>query len=199
MVIFLLAALSQSSFAEGRKDVSGLTFGAEWAYAATFVSGHHYNFFAPEGYRENIKDASVSYFTNAEFLLNVGYDLGKFWNLSLYAGYAGAGSFEPVIPLSLRATRFFMSSHQDDRWMAFVDVGSGMNIKKRPQAIFTGKLGGGYRIALSQVVNLDFLVSLRLLYTHPDVVYYDEYIDAGQINRNDGYIASLNIGIALTF
>ena len=54
-------------------------------------------------------------------------------------------------------------------------------------------------MALSRVTKLDFLAAFKLLYTHPEIKYYGQLIDSKWINRNNGYIGSLFIGISLTF
>lgn len=186
----------------GKGNSSGIhkvTFGAEWGYSAVLASGYHYNFFDPDGFRVDSKDFKFSHFNNGEVSFHIGYNFNRYWNLSIYAGYIGAGDYQPVLPFSLRATRFFGDSHISDRWFAFWDLGSGICLKEKPQEIITTKIGGGYRYSLSRHTKLDMLLGLRFLYTHPDIIHYGEKVSQTWINRNDGYICSLNIGISLTF
>lgn len=184
----------------GRGELPRITFGAEWGYMPAFVTGYHYNFYDPEeGFRYDGKDSSMSYHTNGEVTLHVGYNINELWNLSVHAGYSGAAGFQPVIPLSLRGTRYWGRGHQSDRWFSFCDIGSGICLKKKPQWIFSTKLGSGYRISLSRHTKLDFIAALRFLYMHPDIIYYGSSLGHEWINRNDGYVGSLFLGIALTF
>jgi len=180
-------------------DVPKVTFGAEWSYIATFQSGHHYNFFAPDGYRVDMKDNEFGYFTNGEVLFHAGYNFNEFWNLSVYLGYTGISDLHPAFPISLRATRYFGNDPLADRWFAMADLGSGVSIKKYPREILFGKLGGGYRISLSRHVKMDFVASLRVVYTHPDIIYYGDRIERKWINRDNGYLSSISLGVALTF
>ena len=180
-------------------DTPKVTFGAEWSYIATLQTGYHYNFFAPDGYRVDMKNDRFGYFTNGEVLFHGGYNLSDFWNLSLYLGYTGVSDLHPAIPVSLRATRYFGDNPLKDRWFAFGDIGSGISIRKDPREIFTGKIGGGYRVSLSKYVKLDFVASLRSVYTHPDIIYYGEKIEREWINRDNGYLTSISLGISLTF
>jgi hypothetical protein len=101
--------------------------------------------------------------------------------------------------VSLRVTHFFDKNKHGDRWLAFLDAGSGISLGKSIHEICIGKLGGGYRICLSENCGLDFIVALKMSYTHPDLyeMTYDAHI--GTINRNNGYFSSLAIGMALSF
>lgn len=184
---------------EIRSETPRITFGAEWGYMPALFSGHHFNFFAPEGFRVDDKGVSAIYRTNGEVSLHVGYNINSLWNISIHAGYSGAGTYEPVIPISCRFTRFWGDNYMLDRWFTLLDIGSGICLKESPQEIVTGKIGGGYRISLSRNTKLDFIAAIRMLYTHPDIIYYKESIDINHINRNDGYIGSIFLGISLTF
>ena len=176
-----------------------VTFGAEWSYIATFQTGYHYNFFAPEGYRVDIDEDKLRYFTNGEVLFHAGYNFNEFWNLSLYLGYTGISDIHPAVPISIRATRYFGEDSMTDRWFVFGDIGSGISIKKVPREIYSCKIGGGYRISLSRYTKLDFVSSIRMFYTHPDIIYYGEKISRKWINRDDGHVTSISLGISLTF
>ena len=113
-------------------EVPKITFGAEWGYMPSLFSGHHYNFFDPDGFRMDDKDTSFGYFTNGEVTLHAGYNFNECWNLSFHTGYSGAGGFAPVVPMSLRITRYWGDDHISDRWLTFAECGSGISIKKRP-------------------------------------------------------------------
>ena len=80
-----------------------------------------------------------------------------------------------------------------------MDIGSGINVKENPQAIATAKIGGGYRLSLSRLTKLDFIMAFKMIYTHPDVLYYGHQIASEHINSNDAYVGSLDLGISLTF
>ena len=174
------------------------TFGAEWGYVGTFYSGYHYNFFAPEGYRADPRGYGFGYEGNGELYLHAGYDIGEKSNLSVYMGFSAFGDQHHTIPLSIRYTRYYKSNTIGDRWFSFIDLGSGISIKEKPQEILTGKLGGGYRISLSNDVKLDFIVSLRSVLTHPDIDYYGTKIPSENINRNNAYASAISVGMALT-
>jgi len=119
--------------------------------------------------------------------------------MSLYLGYEGIGDIHKAIPVSLRLTRYFGKYPLKDRWLAFADMGSGICIKRPVQEILSGKIGGGYRISLSRTTKLDFLVSARMTYTHPQVTYDKEVISHDMVRRNNAYASALSLGISLTF
>lgn len=193
--ILLIAA-----FVTSRGEVMPkVTFGAEWGYMPALFSGYHYNFFDPDGFRVDDKDSSLGYFTNGEVTLHAGYNFNEYWNLAFHTGYSGAGDFAPVVPMALRITRYWGGNHMSDRWLTFLECGSGISIKSSPQEIFTGKIGGGYRMSLSRFTKLDFIAAFRLLYTHPDITYYEFEIAREWTNRNDGYVGALFFGLSLTF
>lgn len=177
----------------------GFTFGCQWDYCGTFLTGLDQYFFAPEGFRETIKSNSHTFLSNGESAIHAGYNFNDNWNLSLYIGYTAVGEYHRAVPVTLRATRYYGDNSLSDRWFSFIDFGSGVTIKNNPKEIITGKLGGGYRLSLSKYTKLDFIMSLHAIYTHPDVIYYNETISDKDIIRNEGYICSLSCGIGITF
>lgn len=197
VLILFFACLCLTS--SGKGSMQRFTFGTEWSYCASFLSGYRYYFIAPEGYREELHKDMAGYNTDGEVFIHGGYNFNIHWNLSLYLGYTGIGNYHHGIPVSLRATRYFGDNPINDRWFAYCDIGSGISIKDKPAELITAKAGGGYRMSLSRVTKLDFLASLRFIYTHPDIIYYDAVIPSHDIGRNDGYIMSVSVGIGLTF
>lgn len=199
-IYILLAFLPVLSFAEDRaKQVSRFTYGAEWGYILTFYNGYHYNFFSPDGWRVNEKDAGACFYSNAEIYAHAGFNLSNDWNISAYLGYTAIQDKDHCIPVSLRATRYFRENGKGDRWLAYIDVGSGVSIKKHPQELFTGKLGTGYRLSLSEKTKLDVLASLRMTYAHSNIEFENTQISFDRINRNNVYGCALSVGLSLTF
>ena len=175
------------------------SFGAEWGYVAVFYSGYHHNFTAPEGFRADLREYGFKLENNAEVYVHCGYNFNPNTNLSLYIGYSAIEDYHNIIPVSLRLTRFYNPNRYNDRWFIYFDAGSGISVKHHPQEILTGKFGCGYRMILSRKTSLDFIASLRCLYTHPDILYFGESIPYNNINRNNAYASALSLGLALTF
>ena len=182
----------------GGRTPDRFTFGAEWGYVGTFYTGYHYNFFAPEGYRVDPRGHGMTFASNGEVYIHAGCNIGSKSNLSAYIGFSAIQEYHHTIPISIRYTRYYKAGKIGDRWFSFIDAGSGICIKDKPQEILTGKVGGGYRICLSNYVNLDFLVSLRSVLTHPDIDYYGTEIPSERINRNNAYSSAVSVGMALT-
>ena len=200
VLAILLTLISFNNFVNAQKDrFYKYTFGVEWGYVATFQSGYRYIFFPPEGYRVDVRDNSFGLQNNADLYIHSGVNLSRSWNLSLYAGYAGVGDIHKVLPVSIRVTRYFGKDPLSDRWFAFSDLGSGICFKRPVQEILTGKIGGGYRMSLSRYSKLDFIISARMTYTHPQITYDQEVISQEMVRRNNAYVSALSLGIGLTF
>ena len=157
------------------------------------------NFFAPDGYRVDIDKNALNFYANSHAAIHMGMDIKDLWNLSACFGYAGIADYHHSIPITIRLTRFFKTNAKGDRWLSFIDAGSGISIKKAPEEIFSGKVGAGYRISLSKDTKLDFLAAGEIVMTHPEVNYYGTIIPADRINRNNGYVASVSLSMSLTF
>lgn len=181
------------------EDFARLSFGAEWSYIGTVHYNTWYNFFSTEGYRVSRHGNASGYWNNAEALLHVGYNFNRHWNLALYAGMTGFADFHNAIPVSLRATYYFGQDALKDRWMTFMDLGTGVSIKKEPQDIWTGKIGGGYRITLSRDTKLDLIAAIRLACTHPQIMDGDDIITLKWTNRNLALLQSFSLGMSITF
>lgn len=199
VLLFIAFNMSVNAREGGDPDFPRMTFGLEWGYVATLQSGYHYNFFAPEGYRVDDYGNAFKYHSNADVYVHLGYNLNHLWNISLYLGYAGVDDIHNVMPVSLRTTRFFGDDHMKDRWFGFVDLGSGICIKKPVQEILAGKIGGGYRLSLSRDTKLDFVLAVRMTYTHPQIIYDKAPIPIEMTNRNNAYVGAVSLGLALTF
>lgn len=197
--LFFISCFLSTAREKGSTSYPRVTFGAEWGYVATVQSGYHHNYFSPDGYRCDTRGNAFLYHSNGDVYVNVGCNFTGNWNLSLYVGYAGVHDIHHVIPISLRATRYFGQDPLGDRWFAFADLGSGVCIKTDPQEIVAGKLGGGYRFSLSRDLKLDFLLGIRMTYTHPQVVHDDVEIGKEWTNRNNAYVGAVSLGMAISF
>ncbi|MCQ2143477.1 MAG: hypothetical protein MJY56_05355, partial [Bacteroidales bacterium] len=90
-----------------------------------------------------------------------------------------------------------------DRPLAFLQGGPGWDIFNESTLAGLIKLGGGYRIALSPSIKLDFLLGWQFLYLQPKV--YEEYpggeiqIANEYLGRNNEWIGALTFGASLSF
>ncbi len=201
IILLIINAFNLNVFAgnKGNEAFPRITYGLEWGYVATIHTGHHYYFFAPEGYRVEDRDNSFGYSSNADMYIHLGYNFSTRWNLSLYVGYEGISNIHKAVPVSLRMTGFFNADPTSDRWFSFIDIGSGICLKVSPQEIMTGKLGAGYRLSLSRTASLDFMLSGRFIYTHPQIIYDKTLIPLERTNRNNAYVSAVSLGMALNF
>lgn len=201
VILLMLSSFNISVFAqkEGGKAYPAFTFGAEWSAAADLWSGFHYNFFAPEGYRVDLRGNSFNYRNDSEAYVHFGYNFNENWNLALYVGYAGIGEMSAVAPITLRGTRYFGRNPMADRWFTFLDLGSGICLKRPVQEILSAKTGFGYRLSLSRDTKLDLLLAARSIYSHKNITYDGVPIDPDRTNRNDFIIAGVTLGMAVVF
>ncbi len=173
------------------------TFGIEIDYASTIACTYHHNFRSAEGYRVNEKESGFLYNGNGAVLVHAGLNLGRHYNLSLYAGYEGLADNFRVFPVSIRNTWLFGKKADHSGWLCYVDAGCGFRDAGGKPAI-TGKAGGGYRLSLSGKVNLDFLLSYRIAYAELPLVENGENVPESRIMRNNNYLSAINIGIGIT-
>ena len=54
-------------------------------------------------------------------------------------------------------------------------------------------------MSLSRYSKLDFIISARMTYTHPQITYDQEVISQEMVRRNNAYVSALSLGIGLTF
>ncbi len=184
---------------KGNDSPSRFTYGLEWGYVATIVSGWHNYFIAPEGYRMETKGGRFGLTSNADMYMNVGYNMSEKWNISLFLGYEGIAEFHKAVPVSLRMTRYSDEKPNGDRWFSFIDAGSGIIIKREPQGLLTGKVGAGYSMSLSEYASLDFFLSARYVHAHSQIIYYNTYIPLSKTDRNMAYAVAISLGMALKF
>lgn len=182
-----------------KSSLPRLSLGVEWSYIGTSHYATRYNYFDSEGYRKNKTEKVTGYWSNAEALLHIGYNLSSNWNISLYSGIMGIADIHNAVPFSLRATYYFGKDPVKDRWFTYADIGTGICLKQEPQEILTGKIGGGYRFSLSRDAKLDIIAAMRLCYTHPQIYDGDEIIIMEWTNRNTALVKSISVGIGLTF
>lgn len=198
-ILVLLSALTLHAGQNCTDKLKRATFGAEWNYISSFHCGIHHNFFSEVGYRVDIKNMAYGYKSNADLYLHCGYNLNEDWNLALYTGVAGVYDISKIVSISLRATHYFKPDIQGDRWLAFVDGGSGISLTRHPQPTAEGKIGCGYRIALSNATKLDVLMAYRVSLSHPEIEFDGFSVPKEKINRNNAYVSALSFGLALTF
>ena len=197
-ILFLLVSSSLRAGDTVRSEHTRITFGAEWNYVGSFYCSIHHNFYSEVGYRVDLKNNISDYTSNADLYLHCGYNLNDRWNISLYAGIAGVSDINRIVPLSLRATRYFRPDGNGDRWFTFIDGGSGITLTGHPQAAASGKIGCGYRVSLSNASKLDFLFAFRTTLTHPEIEFDGFSVPLDKINRNNAYVCAFSAGISLT-
>ena len=183
-------------FTKGSK-VSRFVFGAEWGYTSSLFNIYHNNYLSPEGIRVDEKGVNFDYYSNGHVLAGVGYAFARKYEVGAYLGFIGVAQERRLVPLSLRATYYF-DSYLSDGLFCYLDGGPAFGENQNVTLI--GKLGGGYRMKLSDHFCLDFILSFHLCSDHPKLFYNDDQQITGEdLRRNDATYGGLNFTLALRF
>lgn len=171
----------------------------EWGAGMTFADYHVYNYLLEGGYRMNGSELYFGGKLNAYLQGSIGYAILPDWTLSLSAGYEGIDRQYRVYPITMRATHNFRPVGEDG-WTIYVESGAGFWGPSDIAAVL-GRLGGGYRIALSERTSLDLLLSYRLSMRNPDLFDPDSTrpILDERIVLNQLYSSKLTLSIAISF
>lgn len=176
-----------------------VTAAVEWGAGMTFADYHIYNYLLEGGYRMNGSEFYFGGKVNAYWQGSLGYDILPDWNLSLNAGYEGIDRQYRVYPITVRATHTFQPANEDG-YLLFVEGGAGFWGPKDISAVL-GRVGTGYRLALSPRTALDLMFSFRLSMRNPDLFDPDSThpILQERIVLNQLYSGKLTVSVALSF
>lgn len=196
LLSFLAAALFSVPLAgRGAKVYTAM----EWGAGMTIADIHLYNYLLEGGYRMNGSDIYFGGKVNAYWQGSIGCEISPTWSLALNAGYEGIDRQYRVYPVTLRATHYLQSAAVDG-WFLHCEGGVGFWSVSDISAVL-GRLGAGYRLALTRHTALDFILSYRLSIRNPDLFDPDSthQIPPERIARNLLYANKLTLSIALSF
>ena len=195
----LLTFLSVAIFSIPLAGRGGRVYTAlEWGAGMTIADIHLYNYLLDGGYRMNGNEVYFGGKVNAYWQGSIGCELSPTWNLALNAGYEGVDRQFRVYPVTLRATHFLASSTVDG-WFLYGEGGVGLWSISDISAVL-GRLGAGYRLALTSHTSLDFLLSYRLSIRNPDLFDPDSTlpIPPERIALNHLYANKLTLSVAIS-
>lgn len=199
----ITAAALSASAGEPSRDFPRFTFGVEGSYIVTAASFSHSNYIADDGYRVDNRSLTFRPAGNGELLLNAGWNIDSRMNLAFCTGISGISRGESVVPMSLRFTFFFGKDPMKARWFSLVDGGAGIALGRKAELSPLARIGAGYRVSLARSAKLDFLMSLRGIYSHPQV---NEIVDGAEavvpparLRRSQAFYGALTFGIGLNF
>ena len=192
------SAASSSHFAKGAgTKVNRFVCGVEWGYTSSLFNIYHNNYLSPEGIRVDDKGFDFDYSSNGHVLAGVSYAFARRYEAGIYLGFIGVAQDRRLAPVSLRATYYF-DSYLSDGLFCYLDAGPAFG-KNQPVTLI-GKLGGGYRMKLSDHFSLDFILSFHVCSDHPNLFYSDDrQITGDDLRRNDATYGGLNFSLALRF
>jgi len=199
-LVFLVSVLAFPVLSKAASPVE-FRFGIEWLFSANFFNSHQFNYITEEGSRVNDVASSFEYTPNGGVYGCLGLDFLDRFNASLYSGYLGIYSRRNVIPLELRFSFFPGGFHKDG---LFVNAGGGIAFQEFIPILnlsYLAHIGGGWRLALSDIVNLDFLLSVQSSFDHPNILNPEgtSYIPEDKVRKNNAQYFAVNFGLALSF
>jgi len=202
LLIFSLLLLSLTLQAQGEwRSRSAFRFGVEWGYSGTFYMYYHNNYIeATDGYRVDDEGNSTSLKANAYATVMLGADISRHGNLAAYFGYSGVCRNERLFTLALRGS-WFWNGVDNNGWFSFIEGGGGINEYFTSKIGWHTRIGGGYRVSLSRVGNMDFNLSYRTCLSHPSIWddWEGKYVEKRYVRRNNALYHSLCLGIAISF
>ena len=107
-----------------------LSYGLEWGYTGSFLRHCDYSFICSEGYRIVEHEDQWRYFSNGSVLANVGLDLTRSVNLSVYSGLLGVWARRWMVPVELRARYCPAGLHADG---LVCHAGAALNFPTNPE------------------------------------------------------------------
>ena len=174
--------------------------GTEWGYSVAFFNHYHYCYPDPDiGYRVDDEQYVNIDYLGAYWLICGGYDISERFNASFGVGSMGIYDKRIVIPVVA-----------DVNWLPkgvgcdgpIVTLGGGVAVNSpRHKPIVLARTGAGYRFALSNWADLDFILRFRASLDHPRVWDADggRYIDESVVLRNDALYFAVSLGMVLSF
>lgn len=181
-----------------------LRYGLEWGCAAAFYQSRDINYITHEGYRVDDDYKGLSFEGNGHVMAEMGINLTDRLAVSVYGGYAGLSEGNRVFPVLLRAC-LFPEGMTEDGLFCFAEAGPGFHSSTPstttlPAAIIANA-GGGYHIALSRSIGLDFELSLRGAFDHKLIKDADtgDWVPDADIRRNATRTYALCLSIGLSF
>ena len=176
------------------------SFGLEWGYTATILKTSQHNYICSEGYRIIDNPVSWWYYSNGSVLANAGLDLNDNINLSAYSGLLGVYSRRWVIPAELRI-RWCPAGLSSDGWLIHGGAAATFPTSSLYETGFRAIAGGGYRLALSNTISVDFLVSLNFTLDSENITDPDTrtLVPRSSITSNSTEYQAVNFSVAINF
>lgn len=201
--VLIAATVIDAAAEKPARDFQSFTFGLEGSFILTAVTYSHINYISGDGYRVDRRGFGRMPAANGELLVNAGYNIDRHLNMALFFGVSGISREETVLPLSLRLTVLFGKDPLKSRWFSFIDGGAGIGIGTTARFSPIAKVGAGYRISLTRSAKLDFLLSLRSIYTRPQITEFSDgdmtEVPQERIRRSQAFYNAVMIGIGLNF
>lgn len=177
-----------------------LSYGLEWGYTGSFLRHCDYSFICSEGYRIVEHEDQWRYFSNGSVLANVGLDLTRSVNLSVYSGLLGVWARRWMVPVELRA-RYCPAGLHSDGLVCHAGAALNFPTKTLKETGFRVHAGAGYRLAVYRDISVDLLLSIQYTTDHDLIKDPDtgSWVPHSSIEFNNASYLALNISAAINF
>lgn len=185
-----------------RAEEPSFKFGIEWGFATT-IYRYYYEYYY-DVYETTLN--TDSYFLllgNGHIMANAGLYFGDRFCVSLHSGYMGIHQGRHMIPVLARFS-YFPSGFNNNGMFCFGDAGPafGVTKNKNPYGLCViCHAGGGYRLALSSTMSIDFLISARAAFDKPGIwsPYLNDYIPTENVRKSISNMYGLEFTLGLNF
>ena len=197
----LISALLLCAFSLKAQDTKApaFKFGVEWGENTLLWYAYHFNYTTDIGSRVDQQDSRFKAAFNGSVMGFAGVNASDWLSVAFYGGFAGYDKGLRIIPALVRTT-WYPRGACSDGIMAFMDLGTDVKTIIQENTVIAD-LGTGYRFSLSRHINLDFLLSLRMVQKRPPIPNPDGEgtIPAENVRNNSAGYYAIGFSIALEF
>lgn len=168
----------------GQNDQFKFTYGVEWGSTVNLYE-NSYSLYVTDD-KTLTEEKYSGYKSNFGGLLEAHFGL-NYKRIALTA-YSGVKSYDKKvnqIPLGLQILSF-VGRQYDNGAFFLVDGSIGMPFKSKYKSSYSGTLGAGYRIKLTEHCSLDYSIAFSYSNVHPTTLYdsiYNVAVDADNIRK----------------
>lgn len=191
LVNILIVNAQEGSPHMGRPTVQ---YGIEWGMSASMFGRYHESYYAEEGYIVDEEYIAGCFHLNGSIRGFVGCNIGKRWNISSGISFQGIGK-----ELRSYIVSTYLSYFLDPEDYVFFGLGAGSETEKPYEKSALSTLGYSRRYILTRSLAIDSKVYVQGAYVHPDIYDDGSYVPESRTRKNDAYIVSIGLAIALVF
>ena len=169
-------------------------YGVEWGWAASVFSRIHASYYAEEGYIVDDRYSKGSFHSNGTLRGFVGCNIGKRWNITSGIAVQGLGEDTRAYVVSTYASYFLGAGD-----FVYLGLGAGSEFEEPHEKVSLSTLGYGHRYRLTRSLAIDTKINIQGAYVHPDIYDEGSLVPESRTRKNDAFIVSIGLSLALVF